>query len=78
VTVAKEVARWPTPGGGTVTLHRGGLLAVLTGDGAWYECTACPDRMTVRQWSSKAQADLTDYDGTERAAQQHAATCHRI
>lgn len=76
--MAKEIARYSTPGGGTVTLHHGGLLASLAGNGAWYQCTACPDRINVTNWSNSAQADLVDYDATERAAEEHAAACRRI
>jgi hypothetical protein len=77
--VAKVTARYGTPGGGTVTLHQGGMLAALAGGGAWYECTGCgPDRFKVTTWSSEAQADLVDYDGTEEAAEQHGNTCRRI
>jgi hypothetical protein len=75
--VAKEIASYTTPGGGTVTLHHGGLLASLAGNGAWYQCTACPGRTNVTNWSNSAQADLVDYDATERAAETHAANCRR-
>jgi hypothetical protein len=31
----------------------------------------------VTNWSNSAQADLVDYDGTEQAAEIHAANCRR-
>lgn len=77
--MAKAIARYSTPGGGTVTLHQGGMLAALAGSGAWYECTGCgPGRHKVTTWSNSAQADLVDYDGTEQAAERHGDTCRRI
>jgi hypothetical protein len=76
--MAKEIARYTSPGGGTVTLHHGGMFAAIAGSGAWYECTGCgPGRHKVTNWSNSAQADLVDYDGTEQAAEIHAANCRR-
>lgn len=77
--MAKETARYSTPGGGTVTLHQGGMLAALAGSGAWYECTGCGNgRFTVTNWSNETQSDLVDYDGTEQAAGRHADACRRV
>lgn len=77
--MAREIARYKTPGGGAVTYHHGGLLASLAGNGAWYECTGCgPGRTTVSQWSNEAQADLVDHAATERAAGTHARNCHQV
>jgi len=77
--VAKEVARYTTPGGGTVSLHRGGMLAAIAGSGAWYQCSGCgPGRFKVTSWSNSAQADLVDYDATRRDAEQHASSCRRV
>lgn len=77
--MAKTTARYSTPGGGTVTLHQGGMFAALAGSGAWYECTGCgPGRHKVTRWSNETQSDLIDYDGTEQAAERHGNTCHRI
>ncbi|WP_255951571.1 hypothetical protein [Streptomyces odontomachi] len=75
--MAKITARYTTPGGGTVTLHTGGLLSALAGRGAWYECTGCQARNNITRWSNRAQADLVDYDATERAASDHANVCRR-
>lgn len=75
--MAKITARYTTPGGGTVTLHKAGLLSMLAGRGTWYQCTGCRSRNNVTRWSNQAQADLVDDDATERAAADHAATCRR-
>ncbi|MFI9598907.1 hypothetical protein ACIHCX_03330 [Streptomyces sp. NPDC052043] len=76
--MAKTIASYSTPGGGTVTLHAGGLLAGIAGNGRFYRCTGCgPGLFKVTNWSNEAQADLVDYDATERDAAQHARTCHR-
>lgn len=77
--MAKTTARYSTPGGGTVTLHRGGMLASLAGSGAWYECTGCGSgRIKVTRWSNETQSDLVDYDATEQAAERHGDSCRRI
>lgn len=77
--MAKVSNRYTTPGGGTVTLHEGGLLAAIAGSGRWYECTGCgAGRVKVTKWSNEAQVELIDYDGTEQAAERHANMCRRV
>lgn len=75
--MAKVTAHYNTLGGGTVTLHRGGVFAALNGNGTWFECTGCRAKEKVTRWDSEVSDYLVDYDATETAAAQHAFTCLR-
>lgn len=75
--MAKVTARWNSIGGGTVTLHRGGLLAAFNGNGTWFECSGCRVKEKVTSWNSELEDYFVDYDATETAAAQHAFTCLR-